>query len=474
MPITGHWQALAEMFAGRMLNSVAEGLVIALLGWVVLCAMRRQNSSTRFAMWFAALAAVVLLPIVESARSNAGASAVHSALRLPGYWAVDLFVLWLVIVSVGLAKIVFGFWQLRKLRKSCRKLDTGSLPSVLQNTLAEYGSGRSINICTSELVRMPTALGFVKPVVVLPAWAMEELTPAELNAVLLHELGHLRRWDDWTNLSQKIVSALLFFHPAVWWIVRGLAREREMACDDFVLAATSDRRGYAECLVSVAEKNFLRRSLALAQAMAGRMKLTAARVARILDVRDENLERTAATKIWKPALGVVVTFSAVCLISLPRAPRLIAFESSDSASVSRMAAVESPSSFGAKMVPAKFAGSPLGSDVRAAHAVIRHASWHSVNHAKKNVLTSAASVNSATPAKLAQNQADSPRLFNANAKISDDRSDLPNAVLVIMQTEQVDEAGRVWSVSIWRLTVYHPTDRAMDRAVQKGITPKST
>jgi len=110
--------------------------------------------------------------------------------------------------------------------------------------------------------------------------------------------------------------------------------------------------------------------------------------------------------------------------------------------------------------------------VRTAHAVIRHASWHSVNHAKKNVLTSAASVNSATPAKLAQ--ADSPRLLNANAKISDDRADLPNAVLVIMQTEQVDEAGRVWSVSIWRLTVYHPTDREMDRAVQKGITPKST
>lgn len=473
MPITGHWQALAEMLAGRMLNSVAEGLVIALLGWVVLCAMRRQNSSTRFAMWFAALAAVVLLPIVESARSNAGTATIHSAVRLPGYWAVDLFVLWLAIAGVGLGKIAFGFWQLRKLRKSCTKLDPGSLPSVLQNTLAEYGSGRRINICTSELVRMPTALGFVKPVVVLPAWAMEELTLAELNAVLLHELAHLRRWDDWTNLSQKIVSALLFFHPAVWWIVRGLAREREMACDDFVLAATSDRWGYAECLVSVAEKNFLRRSLALAQAMAGRMKLTAARVARILDVRDQNMERTAATKIWKPALGVVVTFSAVCLISLPHTPRLIAFENSDSASVSRMAAVESPSSLGAKMVPAEFAGNPPGSGARE-HAVIRHASWHSANHAKKNVLTAAASINSVMPAKLAQDQADSPRLFNADAKISDNSADLPNAVLVVMQTEQVDEAGRVWSVSIWRLTVYHPTDRAMDRAVQKGITPKST
>jgi len=472
MPIASHWQALAEMLAGRMLNSVAEGLVIALLGWLVLCAMRRQNSSTRFAMWFAALAAVALLPMVEGARSNAGTGVVHSAVRLPGSWAVDLFVLWLVIASVGLAKIGFGFWQLRKLRKSCTKLDCDSLPPVLQSTLAEHGSGRSINICTSALVRMPTALGFVKPVVVLPAWAMEELAPAELNAVLLHELAHLRRWDDWTNLSQKIVSALLFFHPAVWWIARGLAREREMACDDFVLAATSDRRGYAQCLVSVAEKSFLRRSLGLAQAMAGRMKLTAARVARILDTR-ENTQRAAATKIWKPALGVVATFSAVCLISLPRAPRLIAFEGGDSASVSRMAAVESPSSLGAKVVPTKFISNPFSSNVRTGHAVVRHATLHSVTHEKKNVLTS-----SAAPVQLAPDRTDSPRLLNANAKISGDRANLPNAVLVIMQTERVDEAGRVWTVSVWRLTVYHPSEgpagRETDRADQKGITPKST
>ena len=65
---------------------------------------------------------------------------------------------------------------------------------------------------------------------------MQELSTLELNAILLHELAHLRRRDDWTNLIQKIVGALLFFHPAVWWIEKKLALEREMACDDLVLA----------------------------------------------------------------------------------------------------------------------------------------------------------------------------------------------------------------------------------------------
>ena len=95
---------------------------------------------------------------------------------------------------------------------------------------------------------------------------VKELSTAELNSILIHELAHLRRWDDWTNLGQQILKALLFFHPAVWWIESKLALEREMACDDAVLAKTANPRGYAQCLISVAEKSFARRGLALAQA----------------------------------------------------------------------------------------------------------------------------------------------------------------------------------------------------------------
>src|SRR6202011_3024466 len=98
-----------------------------------------------------------------------------------------------------------------------------------------------------------------RPLVVIPAWARQELSTTELQAILLHELAHLRRWDDWTNLVQKIVGALLFFHPAVWWIEQRLSLEREMACDDVVLAETVSPRGYAECLLSLAEKSLLRR-----------------------------------------------------------------------------------------------------------------------------------------------------------------------------------------------------------------------
>ena len=121
-------------------------------------------------------------------------------------------------------------------------------------------------MCTSESLRVPTAIGFIKPLVVIPAWAMRELSAVELNAILLHELAHLRRWDDWTNLIQKIVGALLFFHPAVWWIEKKLSLEREMACDDLVLVKAGQRpKVYAECLVSLAEKSLLRKGSGIGQ-----------------------------------------------------------------------------------------------------------------------------------------------------------------------------------------------------------------
>jgi len=459
MALTSHWQALAEIIAGGVLNSTAEGIVIALALWVVLLALRRQNSSTRFAMWFSGLAAIVLLPIVESIGSNpvsAASTASHFTLRLPSSWAMDAVAVWAVIAGIGLAKIGVSFWQLRRLRQSCTAIDSPTLHPVLRETLNQFGSGRRVTLCTSDRVRVPTAIGFLKPIVAIPGWALRELSPVELNAILLHELAHLRRWDDWTNLAQRILSALLFFHPAIWWIGDRLSREREMACDDFVLAATSNPRGYAQCLVTVAEKSFLRRGVALAQAAVGRMQQTAHRVARILDA-----DRPKATKVWKPALGLVSAVSVACLISMPHAPLLVAFGGTGpglSQSASRLTpALSDTVGIGARVIPASLHVS--GETVQRNNALARTAKVQTRKH-------SALSVAAVAPAKVVQPQT---RMINASAKSSRDDGE-PNSVLLVMHTQQMDEYGHVWNICVWRLTVIHP----VDREVHKAITPKST
>jgi len=116
------------------------------------------------------------------------------------------------------------------------------------------------------------------------------------------------------------LQALLFFHPAVWWIDSRLALEREAACDDLVVAKTCDARGYAKCLVSVAEKSMGRRAFAVAVAAVSRVRETAARLTRILDQ-----SRPAGTRVSKPALATLATLTLALLVEIPRVPAIVVF-----------------------------------------------------------------------------------------------------------------------------------------------------
>jgi beta-lactamase regulating signal transducer with metallopeptidase domain len=315
--MTAALNQLARMSAASMLNCMLEGVAIGLFTWLLLRIVGRRNSSTRFAVWFSALLAIAALPLLGGTASKAS----PASITVPGAWALDIFLVWAVVAGIALLRVAVGLLQLRKLRRSCSPIDAATLSPVLRQTLQEFQTVRSVELCQSDRLQVPTAIGFSKPAVVIPSWAMQELSTPELNSILLHELAHLRRRDDWTNLAQQILKALLFFHPAVWWIESHLALEREMACDDAVLAATANPRDYAQCLIAMAEKSFTRRTLALAQAAVNRMRHMSQRVAQILDPNRSN-----ASSIWKPALFSVAAFFVACLLSLPHAPELVAFE----------------------------------------------------------------------------------------------------------------------------------------------------
>lgn len=315
-------QPLAQFVAERALNSIAGGLLIAAFAWMVLRVVGRQNSGTRFAVWFSALLAIAGLPFVPGVvHTTRMAHAIGAEITLPTFWAVAIFAIWIFFATFAAIRMVAGLWNLRRLRRSGVEVESSSLDPVVRETLAQCQAIRRVTVCSSLMVSVPTAIGFLKPVILIPEWALRELPAEELKIILLHEFTHLRRWDDWTNLAQKIVRTIFVFHPAVWWIEKRLSLEREMACDDAVLAQTANPRAYAECLVSLAEKSFMQRSLALAHAAISRACETSIRLAQILDV-----DRPQATRVFKPALGLMTILAGACLAVLPDAPRLIAFE----------------------------------------------------------------------------------------------------------------------------------------------------
>ncbi len=461
-------RAVAEFSAERMLNCIVEGLAIALFAWLVLRITGRRNSGTRFGAWFVALMAIGALPFVGALAPGGATTAIPPAFTIASSWAMYLFTAWAVIATIGLLRVGVGLWQVRRVRANCIEIATASLDPLLRETLREFRSSRSVKICVSDSLQVPTAIGFLQPVVALPEWAIGELTATELNAILLHELAHLRRWDDWTNLAQKLLQALFFFHPAVWWIESKLSLEREMACDDAVLAEMANPRAYAECLVTVAEKSLMRRGLALAQAAVSRVRQTSQRVAQILDAR-----RPGATRTWKPALAMVAAFAMICVGLLSRTPELVSFQDRtprlELASAAR--SVSGPRAdlkfVAAAVQPAKLVGLKLSSGSENAHplrAVVAKAASRQpevdANDARDRAQLSAlpVPVNFIVPDKTAGNKLP-----------ADQQQPRFKSVVLVYQGLEYDDAGFAhWTICVWRVNI---------PAQQPAITanpPKST
>ena len=452
-------QTIAQLSVGRILNALPEGLLIAFFAWILLRVLRKQSSGTRFAVWFVALLMVAVLPLLGG--FNVGADKgrtwpalgmaqghLHSAITIPGSWALFVFVAWALGAGVAMARLASGLWQLRQLRRSCTAVAAADLDPIVQRTLEGLSASGAVRVGTSEEVRVPSALGFWKRTIVLPAWTLRELSPEDLNVILLHEFAHLRRADDWTNLIQKIVRAIFFFHPAVWWIESHLAVEREMACDDAVLAQTSNPRGYATCLVSLLEKSLAHgltekgpadQRWSMAQAAVHRASEAALRLARILDSN-----RPSATRVWKPALAMVAVFSVLCLAAFPHAPQFVAFDQDMQANVDHVYTAADGQT-GSQALPSQFPSQlrsmtgvaviPTRASTARTHAVARRQS-------------------APAPAVAARFNAEPMPAQVVQVSASADPQLVPQfqTLVFVEATQWGGSDSPVWSVQVWRVT----------------------
>jgi beta-lactamase regulating signal transducer with metallopeptidase domain len=459
-------QSIAQFSALRIVESLAEGTVIGIFAAVLLWLARRQNAATKYAIGFSALAAIALLPAIRLAsfRDAGPASELRAAVTVPDSWAIYLFAAWAMIAAWFLIGVGRSFWRLRVLRESCTPVDLPSLDPLLQDTLLSSQTKRNIVVCTSEEVRVPTALGLMKPAIVIPQWAMEELSADELKQILLHELAHLQRWDDWTNLAQQLVKAVFFFHPAVWWIENKTALEREIACDDAVLEATGSPRAYAECLAHLAERSFLQRGLALAQAAVGRLRQTTSRVAQILDGNRPK----GSTRAWKLAVSSVAGFAVACAVSVSRAPRLIAFESNSQARVaeSPRPRVANQAQHAAEIIPAATNANEISTEARFIPAKLNLDSHARSNNASTKSNTPLLAAKNATrngaPAVLRPKAGRMVHLASAEAIAAPP----VETVLVIIQA-----SGRDFGpIQMWHVTVV----RFVEQPVSSTTPPRKT
>jgi beta-lactamase regulating signal transducer with metallopeptidase domain len=321
---TMNLDGMAAAASARLLYSAVAGTLLAIAVWFVLQMFPKRDSRTSFVVWFSTLLATAILPLLGlQPKVSAAAGASQAVLTVSSSWAWYVFLGWATIAFAGLARVAFATWHVRRLRAEAAAVDMQKLNADLRILVEEFQQSRRVDLLVSRTLDVPTAIGFRKAAIILPAWLLESTPAEELKYIVLHELAHLARRDDWTNLAQKVLKAIFFFLPSVWWIERKLSLDREMACDDAVIARSGTPRAYAECLAHVAERSFLRRHLAMAQAAVGRVRQLTARVARILDPN-----RPRATQVWKPAIPVVIVLAGLSALPASLTPQLVHFADS--------------------------------------------------------------------------------------------------------------------------------------------------
>ena len=333
---------LTHALGWTLLHSLWQGAFVALLLGLLLVLLHRHSAKTRYAVAGGAMLvqlglaagtfayySQVALPASASFRFGAAASspaALQPASVQSSFWAAPfevaqayfeqhmplLVTLWLLGMLVMALRFIGGVAYTQRLRHY-KIAPLGAYWQHQVNALSHaMGLKQAIQLAESALVRVPMAIGFAKPVILLPIGAVTGLTQAQVEAVLAHELAHILRKDYLINLLQSVVDMLFFYHPAVWWVSGVVRAERENCCDDIAVAICGDTLTYARALAEI-EAMRLPAAPAVAVAFSGERGTLMSRIKRLVgqpSLKPTFTEGFAAALVLVVGL-LVLSFGAV-------------------------------------------------------------------------------------------------------------------------------------------------------------------
>lgn len=249
----------------------------------------------------------------DAARGSGGAAA--GPVPIPSRSAWIPGAVWLLGAGGVLAWILWGTLRLSRIRRRASAMDAGPVPDLLSTLRRRLEVDRPVRVLESGEVDVPMVTGLRRPAILLPAEASESWSRDRLEAVLAHELGHIRRMDVLSHLANRVACAVHWYNPLTWLASRRARREGERACDDLALAAGTRPSAYARVLLELAQgaggPSGRRASPAVGLPMARPGDLEG----RILAVLEKSADRRPATArtalaALVPALGIVLLFSA--------------------------------------------------------------------------------------------------------------------------------------------------------------------
>jgi len=269
-----------ESWGWALLHFIWQGTALAAVSAAAMALCRR--AATRYLLGVGALGLMLLAPLAtfffysqqhftapEIARSSAARHALTwpaatgktaaraSAQPFPVRPSPDalpwLVGAWLLGVAVFSLRSLGGFLLLERERRRPSNRVSPRLLEVCRSLQCRLALRRAIAYCECKWLQAPAVMGWFRPVVFLPVTALTGLSEEQLEAVIAHELAHIQRLDPFVNLFQVSVEALLFYHPAIWWLNKKIRAEREHCCDDRAVTLCGNAVEYARALTLMEE-----------------------------------------------------------------------------------------------------------------------------------------------------------------------------------------------------------------------------
>ena len=284
-------QPPAQVIGWALLHFLWQGTLIGALTALALAALRRSAADVRYVVAAIGLSLMLTLPAVtavqlwraatpaptraaaavtdtvpevasppavavelapDDRRASAGGPATIDTTRFER-WLPVLVLGWLCGVALLTLRLISGWLWVQRMKSHGASPAGDGWQHIVTRLSRRLHIARRVRLLQSTLVDVPTVIGWIKPVVLLPASALAGLSPLQLEAILAHELAHIRRHDYLVNLLQTLVETLLFYHPAVWWLSRRIRAERENCCDDLAVSLCGDPYTYAKALADLEE-----------------------------------------------------------------------------------------------------------------------------------------------------------------------------------------------------------------------------
>ncbi len=336
-----------------IMHSLWQGALIAAAFAVVRLGLRERSASLRYVAACVALAIIVVAPVLtvvgsthfigrarfqtfEAIGQTVPPSGANPVLPFSGFsgashsWflpyadflarlAPSLCLLWLLGVLICSVKLTRSCWSVHLLRNNGTDGVELRWIAMMNRLRRQFGITRPVLLLKSALVEVPTVIGWLRPMILLPAATLTGLSPQQVEAILAHELAHVRRFDLLINNFQCLVETFMFYHPAVWWISGCIREERENCCDDLVLGVGANRVEYARALATLEQ---VRAPLpAMALCATGGPLLN--RIRRLLGVRSEQ-PATARHLVGLLLVGLGLILALSGIISALDSPRFTA------------------------------------------------------------------------------------------------------------------------------------------------------